>query len=159
MGRRRGCFSFPKDTHTLMAVRIGASITAIETQNAQSLESWKGSSQKPLLDVPADQDLYSLRRGQALVCLRAIDQAERKPSGAGNSITPIAIHDVLAESSKKGNFDWPHSQPIERIKAGLTEIDVAILLFLALVASCQFLTVHRSAEFRSVQPSCALSGK
>jgi hypothetical protein len=34
------------------------------------------------------------------------------------------------------NFDWPNSLPIGRIKAGLTEIAVAILLFAGLVAFC-----------------------
>jgi hypothetical protein len=42
----------------------------------------------------------------------------------------------LADASEKVNFDWPHSLPIERIKAGLTEIAVAILLFAGLVAFC-----------------------
>ena len=65
-----------------------------------------------------------------------LDQAEEKPSGTGNFLTPVAIHDVLAEASEKVNFDWPHSLPIERIKAGLTEIAVAILLFAGLVAIC-----------------------
>ena len=102
----------------------------------KQLAASKGSSQKPLREVPADQELNSLRPGQALVGVGAIDQAERKPSGTGNSLTPIAIHDVLAEASEKVNFDWPHSLPIERIKAGLTEIAVAILLFAGLVAFC-----------------------
>jgi hypothetical protein len=102
----------------------------------KQLAASKGSSQKPLREVPADQELNSLRPGQALVGVGAIDQAERKPSGTGNSLTPVAIHDVLAEASEKVNFDWPHSLAIERIKAGLTEIAVAILLFAGLVAFC-----------------------
>lgn len=101
----------------------------------KQLAASKGSSQKPLREVPADQELNSLRPGQALVGIGAIDQAERKPSGTDNSLTPVAIHDVLAEAEKV-NFDWPHSLPIERIKAGLTEIAVAILLFAGLVAFC-----------------------
>jgi hypothetical protein len=102
----------------------------------KQLAASNGSSQKPLREVPADQELNSLRPGQALVGVGAIDQAERKPSGTGNSLTPVAIHDVLAAASEKVNFDWPHSLPIERIKAGLTEIAVAILLFAGLVAFC-----------------------
>ena len=101
-----------------------------------TLSSLSRYAQKPALDVPADQELNSLRPGQALVGAEAIDQAEEKPSGTGNFLTPVAIHDVLAEASEKVNFDWPHSLPIERIKAGLTEIAVAILLFAGLVAIC-----------------------
>lgn len=52
----------------------------------RQLAASKGSSQKPLVDVPADQQLNSLRAGQALVGLGAIDQAEMKPPGGGNSL-------------------------------------------------------------------------
>ena len=102
----------------------------------KQLAASKGSSQKPLREMPADQELNSRRPGQSLVGVGAIDQAKGKPSGTGNSLTPVAVHDALAEASEKLNFDWPHSLPIERIKAGLTEIAVAILLFAGLVAFC-----------------------
>ena len=36
-------------------------------ESQKQLAASKGSSQKPLLDVPADQELNSLRPGQALV--------------------------------------------------------------------------------------------
>ena len=39
----------------------------------------------------------------------------------------------LADVSKEMNFDWPDSLPVERIKAGLTEIALAFLLFAAVV--------------------------
>ena len=99
----------------------------------KQLAASKGSSRKPLVDLPADQELNSLRAGQALVDVGAIDQAEMKPSGCGNSSTPLDIHNVLVEASEKMNFDWPHSLPIERIKAGLTEIGLAFLLLAGLV--------------------------
>jgi len=34
------------------------------------------------------------------------------------------------------SFDWPQSLPVERIKAGLTEIALGLTMFAALVAFC-----------------------
>ena len=102
----------------------------------KQLAASKGSSQKPLREMPADQELNSRRPGQALVGVGAIDQAEMKPSRGDNSLTPLDTHDILIEVSEEVNFDWPHSLAIERIKAGLTEIALAVLLFVGLVAFC-----------------------
>jgi hypothetical protein len=44
----------------------------------KQLSTSKGSSQQ-LVDVPADQELNSLRSGQALVGVGAIDEADIKP--------------------------------------------------------------------------------
>jgi hypothetical protein len=96
----------------------------------------KGSSQKPLLDAPPDQEPNSLRPGQVLVGVGAIDQAETKPPGGGIRLKPFTIHDVLVEDREEMNFDCPHSLQIERIKTGLTEIALAVLLFGGLVAFC-----------------------
>jgi hypothetical protein len=35
-------------------------------------------------------------------------------------------------------FDWPQFLPIERIKAGLTEVALGVIMFAALVAFCCF---------------------
>ena len=35
-------------------------------------------------------------------------------------------------------FDWPQFLPVERIKAGLTEIALGLTMFAALVAFCCF---------------------
>jgi hypothetical protein len=102
----------------------------------KQLSASKGSSQKPILDVPEDQELNSLRSCQAQVSVGATDQAEMKPSGGGNSLTPLDIHDVLVDASEEVNFDWPDSLAIERIKAGLIEIALAFLLFAGLVTFC-----------------------
>jgi hypothetical protein len=40
---------------------------------------------------------------------------------------------VDVPASEKMNFDWPDSLPIERIKAGLTEIALAFVFFAGLV--------------------------
>ena len=102
----------------------------------KQLAASKGSFQKPLFDMAADQERNSLRPDQTPVDASAIDQAEMKPSRGDNSLTPLDTHDILIEVSEEMNFDWPHSLPIERIKAGLTETALAILLFVGLVAFC-----------------------
>jgi len=40
---------------------------------------------------------------------------------------------VDVPASEKMNFDWPDSLPIERMKAGLTEIALAFVFFAGLV--------------------------
>jgi len=101
----------------------------------RKLAASKGSSRKPLVDVPADRHLNSPRAGQALVDLGAIDQAEMKPPGGGNSVTPPEIREVLAAASEEMNFERPDTDSlwVERIKAGLTEIAWAFLLIAGLV--------------------------
>jgi hypothetical protein len=49
-------------------------------ESQKQLAASKGSSQKPLLDVPADQELNSLRADQAMIDVGPIDQAEMKLS-------------------------------------------------------------------------------
>jgi hypothetical protein len=99
------------------------------------LAASKGSSPKPLADVPAGQQLNSVRGGQALVGLEAIDQAEKKPPGGGNPLTPLEIRDVLAVAAEEMNFERPNTDSlrVKRIKAGLTEIALAFLLIAGLV--------------------------
>jgi hypothetical protein len=92
-------------------------------------------SPKPLVDVPEDQQLNSLRAGQALLGPGAIDQSEVKPPGGDNSITPLEIRDALAVASGKMNFERPDTDflRVERIRAALTEIALAFLLIAGLV--------------------------
>ena len=106
----------------------------LELQN--QLAAPKGSFQKLLFDGPADQERDSLRPDQTPVDASAIDQAKMKPSRGDNSLTPLDTHDILIAVSEEVNFDWPHSLAIERIKAGLTETALAVLLFVGLVAFC-----------------------
>jgi hypothetical protein len=82
-------------------------------------------SPEPLVDVPADQQLNSLRA----------DQAEMKPPGGDNSLTPLEVRDVLAVASEEINFERPDTDSlrVERIKAGFTEIALAFLLIAGLV--------------------------
>ena len=50
-----------------------------------------------------------------------------------------AWHDVdraLAEAAEEMDFDWPEFLPVERIKAGITEIALGILVFAILIALC-----------------------
>ena len=66
----------------------------------RQLAASQGSSRKPSVDITADQQLNLLRTGQALVDLGVIDQAEMKPPGGGNSVTPLEIREVLAAASE-----------------------------------------------------------
>ena len=80
----------------------------------KQLPTSKGSSRKPLVDVRADE-------------------AKMKPPVGCNSIPPLDIRDVLVEASEEMNVDWSDSLPIERMKAGLTEIALAFVFFAGLV--------------------------
>jgi hypothetical protein len=44
----------------------------------------------------------------------------------------------LVEVSQEMKFDWPEFLPVERIKAGITEIALGMLVFTALVVFCCF---------------------
>ena len=44
----------------------------------------------------------------------------------------------LIEVSEEMKFDWPEFLPVERIKAGITEIAVGLIVFAALIAFCCF---------------------
>jgi hypothetical protein len=92
-------------------------------------------SPKPLVDVPGDQQFNSLRASQALLGPGPIDQPEVKPPEGENSITPLGIGDVLAVASEEMNSERPDTDSlrVERIKAGLTEIALAILLIAGLL--------------------------
>ena len=98
----------------------------------KQLAASTGSPREQLVDVLADQELNSLRAGQALVGVGV----EVKPPEGGNSLTRLNIRDVLVETSEEVNFDWPDSLAIERIKAGLIEIALAFLLFAGLMTFC-----------------------
>jgi len=50
-----------------------------------------------------------------------------------------ALYDLdraLVETAEEIEFDWPKFLPVERIKAGITEIALGLLLFAGLVAFC-----------------------
>ena len=102
----------------------------------KQLAASTGSPREQLVDVLADQELNSLRAGQALVGVGVSDQVEVKPPEGGNSLTRLNIRDVLVETSEEVNFEWPDFLAIERIKAGLIEIALALLLFAGLVTFC-----------------------
>jgi hypothetical protein len=90
-------------------------------------------SRKSEVDVPVDQEPNSLRSGQVPVGVERSKPAEIKPLVGGNSLTSFDLRDVLVDASEKMIFDCPDSLPIERIKAGSSEIVLAFLLFAGLV--------------------------
>jgi hypothetical protein len=52
-----------------------------------------------------------------------------------------ATHDLdraLVEAAEEIEIDWPESLPVERIKAGVTEIALGFLLLAGLLAMCAF---------------------
>ena len=65
--------------------------------------------------------------------------AEREESFPGPD--SLATHDLdraLVEAAEEIEIDWPESLPVERIKAGVTEIALGFLLFAGLLAMCAF---------------------
>jgi hypothetical protein len=50
-----------------------------------------------------------------------------------DSPTPYDLDRVLVEAAEEIEFDWPEFLPVERIKAGITEIALGFLLFAGLV--------------------------
>jgi hypothetical protein len=44
----------------------------------------------------------------------------------------------LVEVSEQMKFDWPEFLPVERIKGGITEIALGLIVFAALVVFCCF---------------------
>ncbi len=99
----------------------------------KQLSTSKRSSRKPIVHLPVNEELNSLRSGRALVGVVAIDEAKRKPSAGCNSPPPLDSRDVLVEASEKMNCGWPDLLPIERAKAGLTEIALAFVFFAGVV--------------------------
>jgi hypothetical protein len=55
-----------------------------------------------------------------------------------DSQTPCDLDRALVEAAEQMKFDWPEFLPVERVKAGISEIALGFLLFAALVAFCCF---------------------
>jgi hypothetical protein len=55
-----------------------------------------------------------------------------------DSPTPYDLDRALVEAVEEMKFDWSEFPPMERIKAGIMEIALGLLLFAALVAFCLF---------------------
>jgi hypothetical protein len=56
-----------------------------------------------------------------------------------DSPAPYDLDRALVQAAEEMRFDWPEFLPVERIKAGISEIIVGLILFAALLA---FLGVH-----------------
>jgi hypothetical protein len=55
-----------------------------------------------------------------------------------DSFATYDLDRALVEAAEEMEIDWPESIPVERIKAGITEIALGFLLFAGLVAFCAF---------------------
>lgn len=56
-----------------------------------------------------------------------------------DSPAPYDLDRALVQAAEEMRLDWPEFLPVERIKAGISEIIVGFILFAALLA---FLGVH-----------------
>jgi hypothetical protein len=48
-----------------------------------------------------------------------------------------AVDREFVDISEEMKFDWPDFLPVERIKAGITEIALGLIVFAAFVVSCR----------------------
>jgi hypothetical protein len=52
---------------------------------------------------------------------------------------PVDLDDAFEAMTEEMKFDWPEFSPVDRIKAGLIQSTLGLLLFLALIAAFGFL--------------------
>jgi hypothetical protein len=67
------------------------------------------------------------------------------PNTAEEDTTPVEVvdlNDAFAAMTAAMKFDWPEFSPTDRIKAGLIESALGLVLFLAMIAATALL--HRS---------------
>lgn len=61
-----------------------------------------------------------------------------EPLNGTDSRPSYDLDRALIETVEEMKFDWPECLPVERIKAGIVEIALGLLLFAALLAFCGF---------------------
>ena len=54
----------------------------------------------------------------------------------------VDLDDAFEAMTEEMNFDWPKVSPVDRMKAGLIQSTLGLVLFLALITAFSFL--HRS---------------
>lgn len=54
----------------------------------------------------------------------------------------VELDDAFEAMTEEMNFDWPEVSPVDRMKAGLIQSTLGLVLFLALIAAFSFL--HQS---------------
>ena len=54
----------------------------------------------------------------------------------------VELDDAFEAMTEAMNFDWPEVSPVDRMKAGLIQSTLGLVLFLALIAAFSFL--HQS---------------
>lgn len=65
---------------------------------------------------------------------------------------PVDLDDAFEAMTEEINFDWPEFSPVVRIKTGLTQVTLGLILFLVLIGGVSFL--HQSLIY---QPKIAHS--
>jgi hypothetical protein len=73
---------------------------------------------------------------------------QKNPMSAG----PIDLDDAFEAMTEGINFDWPEFSPVDRIKNGLIQVTLGLILFLVLIGGASFL--HQSLIY---QPTIAHS--
>jgi hypothetical protein len=54
----------------------------------------------------------------------------------------VDLDDAFEAMTEEMNFDWPEVSPVDRMKAGLIQATLGLVLFLTMIAALSFL--HRS---------------
>ena len=67
-------------------------------------------------------------------CAGSAELAISQSHGEGNLATEIACQRALVEMAEETRFDWPEFLPVERIKMGLTEVALGVLLLAGVIA-------------------------
>ena len=67
-----------------------------------------------------------------------LDAVKKHSLSPPDSPAPYDLDRALVEAVEEIDFDWLEFLPVERIKAGITEIALGVLLFGGLVAFCGF---------------------
>jgi hypothetical protein len=67
-------------------------------------------------------------------CTRNVEVASTQSRGDGDMVEQITLQRALVEMAEETRFDWPEFLPVERVKAGLAEAAVGLLLLAGLIA-------------------------
>ena len=65
-------------------------------------------------------------------------QTQENPTSAG----PVDLDDAFEAMTEEIDFDWPEFPPVDRIRTGLIQVTLGLILFLVLIGGVTFL--HQS---------------
>ena len=89
---------------------------------------------------PTKVTVLDLQRSAATYLSAATDDASNAKSPNEDEFPALSDFDrALIEAAEEMSFNWPELLPVEGIKAGITQIALASLLFAGLVVAGRFL--------------------